>query len=43
MRIRMKDSRTIQLYKGLRGKASIPTDNFIPETRRGRNQKAVQC
>ena len=25
------------LYKGLKGKASIPTDDLIPKTRRGRN------
>ena len=39
-----KDNRFIQLYKGLKGKASIPTDDLIPKTRRGRNQhsKAFQ-
>ena len=32
------------LYKGLNGKASIPTDDLDPKTRRGRNQhsKAFQ-
>ena len=36
---RRKDNRLILLYKGLKGKASIPTDDLIPKTRRGRNQK----
>ena len=35
---RRKDNRPIVLYKGLKGKARIPTDDFIPKTRRGRNQ-----
>ena len=43
---RKKDNRLILLYKGLNGtcKASIPTDDLIPKTRRGRNQhsKAFQ-
>ena len=41
---RRKDSRLIMLYKGLNGKASIPTDDLDPKTRRGRNQhsKAFQ-
>ena len=34
---RRKDNRLILLYKGLKGKARIPTDDFIPTTRRGRN------
>ena len=34
----MKDSRLILLYKGLRGKARIPTDDLIPKNRRCRNQ-----
>ena len=34
---RRKDNRLILLYKGLKVKASIPTDD-IPKTRRGRNQ-----
>ena len=41
---RRKDNRLILLYKGLKGKASIPTEDLIPKTRRGRNQhsKAFQ-
>ena len=35
---RRKDNRLILLYKGLKGKARIPTDVLIPKTRRGRNQ-----
>ena len=35
---RRKDNRLILLYKGLKGKARIPTDDLIPKTRRGRNQ-----
>ena len=35
---RRKDKRLILLYKGLKGKASIPTDDLIPKTRRGKNQ-----
>ena len=39
-----EDNRFILLYKGLKGKASIPTEDHIPKTRRGRNQhwKAFQ-
>ena len=33
-----KDNRLILLYKGLKGKARIPTDDLIPKTRRDRNQ-----
>ena len=33
---RRKDNRLILLYKGLKGKARIPTDDLIPKTRRGR-------
>ena len=33
-----KDDRLILLYKGLKSKARIPTDDLIPKTRRGRNQ-----
>ena len=29
------------LYKGLKGKARIPTDGIIPKTRRGRNQHSL--
>ena len=41
---RRKDNRLILLFKGLKGKASIPTDDLIPKTRRGRKQhsKAFQ-
>ena len=41
---RRKDKRLTLLYKGLKGKANIPTDDLIPKTRRGRNQhsKAFQ-
>ena len=37
---RRKDNRRILLYKGLKCKASIPTDDLIPKTRRGRNQRS---
>ena len=41
---RRKDNRLIPLYKGLKGKASILTEDLIHKTRRGRNQhsKAFQ-
>ena len=41
---RTKDNRLILLYKGLKCKASIPTDDFIPKTWCGKNQhsKAFQ-
>ena len=29
------------LYKGLKGKAKIPTDDLIPKTRHGRNQHSL--
>ena len=29
------------LYKGLKGKARIPTDDLIPKTMRGRNQHSL--
>ena len=35
---RRKYNRLILLYKGLKGKASIPTEDLIPKTRRGKNQ-----
>ena len=38
---RMKVNRVILLCKGLNGKASIPTDDLIPKTRRGRNQQPM--
>ena len=34
---RRKDNRLTLLYKGLKGKASVPTDDLIPKTRRCRN------
>ena len=36
-----KDSRRILLYKGLKGKARIPTDDLIPKNRRCRNQPSL--
>ena len=36
-----KEYRLILLYKGLKGKARIPTDHLIPKTRRGRNQHSL--
>ena len=36
-----KDKRLILLYKGLKGKAMIPTDDLISKTRRGRNQHSL--
>ena len=33
---RRKDNRLILLYKGLKGKARIPTVDLIPKTRRGK-------
>ena len=38
---RRKDNRLILLYKGLKGKASEPTDDLIPKTRRCRNQHSM--
>ena len=38
---RRKDNRLILLYKGLIGKARIPTHDLIPKTRRGRNQNSL--
>ena len=38
---RRKDSRLILLYKGLKGKARIPTDDLIPNNRRCRNQHSL--
>ena len=35
---RRKDNRLVLLYKGLKGKASAPTDDLSPKTRRCRNQ-----
>ena len=36
-----KDNRLILSYKGLKGKARIPTDDLILKTRRGRNQHSL--
>ena len=38
---RRKDNRLILLYKGLKGKASVPTDDIIPKTRLCRNQHSM--
>ena len=39
---RRKDiNRLALLYKGLKGKARIPTDDLIPKPRRGRNQHSL--
>ena len=38
---RRKDNRLILLYKGLKGKASVPTDDLIPKTRHCRNQHSM--
>ena len=38
---RIKDNRLVLLYKGLKGKARIPTDDIIPKTRRGRNPHSL--
>ena len=38
---RRKYSRLILLYKGLKGKDSVPTDDLIPKTRRARNQHSM--
>ena len=38
---RRKDNRLTLLYKGLKGKARIPTYDLIPKTRRGRNQHSL--
>ena len=38
---RRKDNKLIFLYKGLKGKARIPTNDLIPKTRRGRNQHSL--
>ena len=38
---RRKDSSLILLYKGLKSKARIPTDDLIPKNRRCRNQHSL--
>ena len=39
---RRKNNRLILLYKGLKGKASIPTDDLIPKARRFSNQHSME-
>ena len=38
---RKKVNRLILLYRGLKGKATVPTDDLIPKTRRARNQHSM--
>ena len=38
---RRKDNTLILLYKGLKGKARIPTDDLIPKPRRYRHQHSL--
>ena len=38
---RRKDNRLVLLYKGLKGKARIPTDDLITKSRRCRNQHSL--
>ena len=38
---RRKNNRLILLFKGLKGKARIPTDDLIPKVRRCRNQHSM--
>ena len=38
---RRKDNRLMLLYKGLKSKARIPTDDLIPNSSRGRNQHSL--
>ena len=38
---RRKDNILILLYKGLKGKARIPTDHILPKSRLGRNQHSL--
>ena len=38
---RRKDSRLIMLYKGLKGAASIPTNDLVPPIRRTRNHHSL--
>ena len=42
LRKRRKDNILILLYKGLKGKASVSTDDLIPKTRRCRNQYSME-
>ena len=39
---RRKDNRLILLYKGLKGKASVPTEDLIPKTRHFRLPLLIQ-
>ena len=41
LRKRRKDTKLILLYKCLKGKARIPTDDLIPKNRRCRNQQLL--
>ena len=41
LRKRRKDNRLILLYKGLKGKARIPTDDLIPKNGCCRNQHSL--
>ena len=41
LKTRRRDSRLILLYKGLKGKASIPTDDLIPLVRYCRNDHSM--
>ena len=38
---RRNENRLLLLYKGPKGKASVPTDDLIPKTRRYRNQQSM--
>ena len=38
---RRKDNRLILMYKGIKGKARVPTDDLIPKNRRCRNQHSM--
>ena len=38
---RRKGSKLILLFKGLKGRASIPCDNLQPQNRRSRNQHPI--
>ena len=38
---RRKDIKLLLLYKSLKGKARIPTDDLLPKTRHGRNQHSL--
>ena len=38
---RRKNSRLIMLYKGLKGAASKPTDDLVPQNRRTRNHHSL--